>query len=57
MKCNYDMSGGEGKGGGGEVYLRRSKRRRHLPKIWTLKKFGQFFWDRPTDRQTDRPTD
>ena len=42
----------------GEVFLRRRKRRRHLPKIWTFKKFGQiFFWtDRPTDRHTNRQT-
>ena len=25
-------------------FLIRSKRRRHLPKIWTFKKFGNFFW-------------
>ena len=30
---------------GGEGVLRRSKRRQHLPKIWT------FLWE---DRQTDR---
>ena len=34
---------------------RRSKRRQHLPKIRTFKKFGQiFFWKVfGTDRQTD----
>ena len=59
MKFNYDIArlcwgrGGDGWGGigkGREVYLRRSKRRRHLPKIRAFKKFGQIiFW---TDRQT-----
>ena len=58
---------GEGKDGGdeGEVLLRRSKRRRHLPKIWTFKKLAQFFLqtdrqtqtNRQTDKQTDRQTD
>ena len=40
--------GGERRGG--EVFLRRSKRRRRLPKIRTFKKFGIFFGQ--TDRQT-----
>ena len=43
MKFNYDMRGGE--------FLRRSKRRQHLPKIRTFQKFGQFFLDRQTDRR------
>ena len=49
---------------GGEGFSRRSKRRRHLPRIQTFTKFVQIFFgqtDRPTDRQTgrltDRPTD
>ena len=42
------------KQGGGEVFVRTSKRRRHLPKIRTFKKIGNFLW---TDRQTDRQTD
>ena len=38
----------------GEGFSKRSKRRRHLPKFQTFKKFEQiFFW---TDRQTARPT-
>ena len=47
------------KQGGGEVFVRTSKRRRHLPKIWTFKKSEIFFGqtDRTTDRQNDRPTD
>ena len=43
--------GDEGEGRGGEVLLRRSKRRRHLPKIRTFKKFRFFFGQ--TDRQTE----
>ena len=40
---------------GGEGILRRSKRRRHLPKMRTFQN-SDFFWG-GTDRQTDRPTD
>ena len=41
------------------MFLRISKRRRHITKIRTFEKFGPFFWtDQQTDRpQTDRPTD
>ena len=42
---------------GGEGFVGRSNRRRHLPKIRTFQKFGQIFLDRQTDRQTYRPTD
>ena len=56
VKCPYFVKlskvkyrGGEGKGG--EGFFRRSRRRRHLPKIRTFKEFGHIcFW---TDRQTD----
>ena len=44
-----EWRGGMRRGGVGEGFLRRSKRRRHLPKIRTFKKFGQFFFKRPTD--------
>ena len=42
-----------------EGCLRRSKRRRHLPKIRTFKNSENFCWqtDRHTDRHTDRQTD
>ena len=47
-----------GVGTGGEGFLRRSKRRQYLPKIYLgHKKFRLFFLNRPTDRQTDRTTD
>ena len=47
-----------GVGTGGEGFLRRSKRRQYLPKIYLgHKKFRLFFFNRPTDRQNDRPTD
>ena len=37
---------------GGEGFVRRSKKRRRLPKIGHKK--YRFFFDRLTDRQTDR---
>ena len=40
---------------GGEGFLRLSLRRRHLPKIRTFKKFGNFSFGQ-TDRQTDSQT-
>ena len=43
-------------GGGGEGFLRRRKRRRHLPKVRTFKKFGNVFFGQ-IDQQTDRQTD